>query len=184
MNEVNQEAVIVRLLESTSAQTNGTVIAQIFDEALDRLVTQWAYNRIDDRQWTPGFAEKVSDLVRSTRNRQGFMSYVGKCEMLALRSMQDGFERSCYYRSHIQVLVEEFVPFADLVHPADVGALAQIDELYVNDANEIPPIPSEDIPSWVPESHWWWRAPTRLDMSQQEIDEKLHDYYAEDWETR
>ncbi|WP_431872896.1 hypothetical protein [Nocardiopsis eucommiae] len=178
-----EEGVILHLFESTTGETNGTVIAQIFDEALDRLVTQWAYNQIDNRQWPSGFVRKVADLVRSERNRQGFMSYVGKCEMFASRSMQDGFQRSCYYRSHIQILIDDFVPFADLVHPADVGALADIDEIYVDDANQIPPIPPEDIPSWVPESHWWWRAPTRLDMSQQEIDEKLNDYHPEDWET-
>lgn len=184
MNEARaEENVILSLLESTDNETSGAAIASIYDEAVDRLVTLWAYNRMNEQEWPPDFVDKIRGLLKSDANRHGFQAYVSKCEMLALRSMQDGFRRSCYYRSHIQVVIDEFVPFAELVHPADVGGLAEIDELYVNDANEIPPIPPGDIPSWVPESHWWWRAPTRLDMSQQEIEEKLYDYHPEDWDS-
>lgn len=184
MNEARtEENAILALLESTASESSGAAVASIYDEAVDRLVTLWVHNRNNEQEWPSDFVDAVRELLKSAANRHGFQAYVGKCESLALRSMQDGFRRSCYYRSHIQVVIEEFVPFAALVHPADVESLADIDEIYVDDANQIPPIPPEDIPSWVPESHWWWRAPTRLDMSQQEIDEKLNDYHPEDWET-
>ncbi|MEU3019506.1 hypothetical protein ABZ635_19180 [Nocardiopsis sp. NPDC007018] len=175
-----EEDTIVALLESTTGDLSGPEVVRVFDEALDRLVTLWAYHRRDGGQWSPGFVERVRELVRSDANRHGFQAYVGQCEAFALRSMGDGFQRSCYLRSHIQVLVEEFVPFADLMHAADSGALDAIDELYVEDAHGIPPIPPDQLPTWVPASHWWWRASTRVDMSRQEIDEKLHDYSLSD----
>ncbi|MFE9246599.1 hypothetical protein [Nocardiopsis sp. NPDC006938] len=97
-----------------------------------------------------------------------------------MRRRGDGFVSACYLRSKIQILNEYFVPFADLVHPADAGARERIDSLYVKDADDIVPIPPGEIPWWVPESHWWWRAPTRHDWTEAEINEKIHDYSLSD----
>ena len=179
-----EEREILSLLESNTDDVTGKTAARVFDEAVDRLVDLWVENREKQRAWPSGFQEQVAALLRREGNRLGFQAYLNECEIYALRSKQDGFHRSCYYRSHIQVLIDESVPFADLVHPDDTDSLDDIDAIYVNDADDIVPVPPEDIPSWIPESHWWWRAPTNHNMSQREIHEKLYDYHPEDWDNR
>ncbi|QVJ01960.1 hypothetical protein KGD82_03305 [Nocardiopsis eucommiae] len=155
--------------------------ARNFPEAVESLMRLWEDHHRSGRAWSPDFVEEAARLLRKEGNRHGFTAYFGACRRYSLRRRGDGFVSACYLRSKIQILTDEFVPFADFMHPADSGALEKVDKLYIKDANDIAPIPPEEIPWWVPESHWWWRAPTRLDMSQQEIDEKIHDYSLSDF---
>jgi hypothetical protein len=50
--------------------------------------------------------------------------------------------------------------------------IEEIDEELADAADEAPPL--LDVPSWVPESHWWWREPRRTNMSEEE---RLHRLY-------
>ncbi|WP_049569750.1 hypothetical protein [Nocardiopsis sp. SBT366] len=103
--------------------------------------------------------------------------------MYTLRITGEGFPNACYYRSKIQILIDDFVPFADLMHPADSDKLDVVDALFTSNADDIVPIRPKDIPWWVPDSHWWWRVPTRDDWSEEEINAKINDYYDDDWDS-
>lgn len=152
-----------------------------FPEVAEAIKSLWADNRQHDRTWSPRFKEAATELLRKEGNRFGFRAYFFTCQAYSLRSASDGFLKACHYRSRVQILIDEFVPFADFMHPADSKALEYVDSLYTQDTDEIPPISPEEFPWWAPESHWWWRAPTRLDMSQREIKEKLYGDYSEDF---
>ena len=160
-----------------NAYRNAPDCTRGFPDVAEAIKSLWADNRQHDRTWSPGFREAATELLRKEGNRFGFRTYFFKCRQYSQRSARDGFLKACYYRSKIQILIEEFAPFADFMHPDDSDALDYVDSLYTKKADEIPPIPAEEIPWWVPESHWWWRAPTRLHMSQREIDGKLGDYF-------
>ncbi len=152
-----------------------------FSNAVDNIVTLWTENRKNKTTWTSDFQGKASKLLRTLENKSAFQIYLSNFDVYAHRSMTDGFYRSCSMRSKIQVIVEEFVDFADLVPEEDADHLEYIDDLYKDFADDIPPIPHDKIPSWVPASHWWWRVPTRHDMSREEIEERLYEIYPEDW---
>ncbi|WP_049569758.1 hypothetical protein [Nocardiopsis sp. SBT366] len=143
----------------------------------------WAYQRRNDPVWSQGFQKRFSELMRTPGNRHGFLVHEGECEIYGLRCRGDGFSTFCFLRSEIQIIIDEFVPYADLVHPEDVDSLDILDDVIRESVDDIVPLDPGEAPSWVPESHWWWRAPTRHDWTQREIDEKLYDYYVEDWET-
>lgn len=174
---------LVALLESNSKETDGRNSREAFREIANRIMNLWARNRRNDPVWPLGFQEQVAALLRHRGNRWGFQHYLTDCEAYALRSTGDGFPDSCTLRSGIQLINDEFVPISDLVHPDDADHLEFIDDMYTQKAGDIPPIPPENIPSWAPESHWWWWAPTRHDMGQREIHAKLYDYHPEDWDT-
>ncbi|WP_049569755.1 hypothetical protein [Nocardiopsis sp. SBT366] len=181
MDQFSPEEQAVLELLRTNAEEAPPASARNFPEIVEGIIHLWADHRRNDRAWPPEFVKETARLLRKTGNRHGFSFYFNTCKKYSRRRRGDGFQRACYLRSRIQILTDDFVPFSDLMHPADSGALKKVDMLFVEDAHDIAPIPPEQIPWWVPESHWWWRTPTRLDMSQQEIDEKIHDYSLSDF---
>ncbi|MFD3688594.1 hypothetical protein ACFWTE_27675 [Nocardiopsis sp. NPDC058631] len=120
------------------------------------------------------FRSRVAYLLKSERNFNSLISYMSQCEHYSRMSKLDGFKRSCQIRSNLQILNDEFVPLNDVLSPADLETLDDAEDTYRENADDIPPVPEEEIPAWIPDSHWWWRVPIRKDMSQQEIDERLH----------
>ncbi|QVJ01958.1 hypothetical protein KGD82_03295 [Nocardiopsis eucommiae] len=154
-----------------------------FPGVVDDVASLWVDNQRHDRAWSPDFVKEAARLLRKDGNRHGFSAYYGMCQTYALRISGEGFPNACYYRSKIQIIIDDFVPFADLVHPADSDALETVDTIFVRKADDIVPIPSKDIPWWVPESHWWWRVPTRDDWTEDEINAKINDYYDDDWDS-
>ena len=183
-DDTNTEEDLIALLEINAEEIDVRRSGNAFEEIADRIMGLWAHNHKNDPVWSPDFQEQVATLLRRPGNKSGFRSYLLDCETYALRSTGDGFAKSCDRRSGIQFIIDEFVPFSEFVHPDNADQLEDIDDLYTQHADDIPPIRPEDIPSWLPESHWWWRAPTRHHMSKQEIDRKLYDYYPEDWYNR
>ena len=173
---------LIASLEENAEQEDGKKAKEFFRDIVFQVVKLWAANRNNDPVWPPGFQEQVATLIRRPGNRWGFQIYFSECQRYGMRSMTDGFNDSCLMRSKIQVIIDNFVPFSDLVHPDDVEDLEMLDDFYTENADEIVPISAEEIPSWIPESHWWWQVPTRHDMSQREIHEKLYDYHLEDWD--
>ncbi|MEU3019507.1 hypothetical protein ABZ635_19185 [Nocardiopsis sp. NPDC007018] len=174
-----EEAVLERLRKNAVAAAPDS--ARNFLGIGDDIVLLWTDNRRHQRSWHPRFQEEAAELLRKSGNRHGFTYYFFHCEDYSLRISGDGFWNACYYRSKVQILIENLVPFADLVHPADTDGLEEVDELFVSKADDIVPIPPEEIPGWIPESHWWWRVPTRHDWTETEINERLYGYYEEDY---
>lgn len=113
-------------------------------------------------------------MLKKGRNPGSLISYMSRCEHYSRMSKLDGFRRSCLIRSNLQILNDEFVPLTSLLNPVELETLEDAEDTYREDADDIPPVPEEEIPAWIPDSHWWWRVPTRKDMSQQEVMERLH----------
>ncbi|MCW2858412.1 MAG: hypothetical protein JWP48_120 [Actinoallomurus sp.] len=111
------------------------------------------------------FRERVVELLKSGRNPVHLVSYRNQVLERAERGRTDGYESASLGRSALQILKDEF-PADQLFDDLARDDLEEIDETLADAAEDAPPI--QDIPSWVPESHWWWRAPKRTDMSDRE----------------
>jgi hypothetical protein len=119
------------------------------------------------------FKNRAAEILKSGRNPGSLIAYLSECEHYARMSKQNGFKRSCQIRSNLQIFNDEFVPLDTVLSSADLETLEDVEDTYREYADDIPPIPEEEIPAWIPDSHWWWRIPTRRDMGQQEIHGRL-----------
>lgn len=123
------------------------------------------------------FRDRLTDLLGREPNLTGLRRYLHQCSLYAQRGRLDGFESACWMRTGLEVLKEECVAWE---RPSSAGIreeleeLEEIDEMIERVSDEAPPIPEEDIPGWVPESHWWWRAPEQQGMSQEERERRLY----------
>ncbi|MBB6174075.1 hypothetical protein HNR23_004135 [Nocardiopsis mwathae] len=135
---------------------------------------------LPDDEETNSFKRKVSDLLRKGGNPSGLTILIGDCYRYAERGRLDGFHQACLLRSKLQVLQDEFVDLEEVVHEPDRGEIAEIDELLEEVSDDAPPVPEKDIPNWLPDSHWWWRAPKQQDMSHEERMRRIL-YDENDW---
>lgn len=120
------------------------------------------------------FKNHVVRLLKSGRNPGGLSVYVFECYNYASRGRLDGFERACYLRSALQLLNDEYAPWEQLLSCEDLDEIAEIDETLVEVSDDAPPVLEEAIPKWLPETHWWWRAPKRQDMTERERYERIY----------
>ncbi len=178
----NKEKTITIRLKEVAKETDSITQREEFIDIVDEIIDLWTENRKAGTTWTPGFQGEVAELLKLTENRASLYLYLAECEEYALKSATSGFYASCSMLSKIHILTEEFIPLSEIVHPNDIETLEVIEETYLNYADDIPPIPHDKIPSWVPESHSWWRIPTRHDMSKEEIKERLYEICPEDWD--
>lgn len=114
------------------------------------------------------FRQELKDFLNSEAGKAGLWKYINLCDDYAMRGTTDGFEPACSYRSVLQLLNDEFVPWVDIDIPTLVEDMEGIDETLLDVAEDAPPIREHEIPDWIPESHWWWRAPKKQDMSEKE----------------
>jgi hypothetical protein len=112
-----------------------------------------------------GFRERVVELLKRGRNPVHLSAYRSLVLERAERGRLDGYEPASLGRSALQILKDDY-PSAELFDELARADLDEIDEALVDAAEDAPPI--EDVPSWVPDSHWWWRAPKRTDMTDRE----------------
>jgi hypothetical protein len=149
----------------------GTALVRDAVEGLLALREAMAQGDIPDPAELRRFRERVGELLKSGRNPGQLGGYRGRVLVNAQKGRFDGYEPASRGRSALEILREDFAdeyPFDDLAR-AD---LEEIDEELTDAAEEAPPI--LDVPSWVPESHWWWRAPKQMDMS---VEERRHRLY-------
>ncbi|MFC7329197.1 hypothetical protein [Marinactinospora rubrisoli] len=125
------------------------------------------------------FKEQVVRLLNSGRNPAGLSIYTFDCFNYAMRGRLDGFSRACHRRSALQLLNDEYTPWSELLIPDDLDEIMEIDETLEEVSDDAPPVPEAAIPSWVPDTHWWWRAPKRQDMTAEERAERI-DYDSND----
>ncbi|UOE19120.1 hypothetical protein NI17_020555 [Thermobifida halotolerans] len=123
------------------------------------------------------FKDRLTDLLGREPNLTGLRMYLHQCSLYAQRGRLDGFESACWMRTGLEVLKEECVAWE---RPSSAGIreeleeLGEIDETIETVSDEAPPVAEEDIPGWVPETHWWWRAPKRQEMSREERERRLY----------
>ncbi|MEU0490504.1 hypothetical protein ABZ249_14850 [Nocardiopsis sp. NPDC006139] len=124
------------------------------------------------------FKSKLSHLLTGENNSGGIYSYTTTCGIYAERGRLDGFEEACEMRSILQILNDDFIDWNCIENPgirdAFIEDLEDIDETLRDVSDEAPPVREEDIPNWVSADHWWWRSPQQQNMSQAEIDRRLH----------
>ncbi|MEY9214914.1 hypothetical protein NI17_017460 [Thermobifida halotolerans] len=124
------------------------------------------------------FRVRFTELMSRERNLAEMDVYLFDCLCYAQRGDLNGFEPACWMRSSAQILHDVCV---DWNHPGS-AAIRELFEEHIEEIDETirlvswdaPPVPEEKIPDWVPESHWWWRAPMRKDMSPEERDRRIN----------
>jgi hypothetical protein len=162
---------IVSLLErAVSGPPNGVALVRGAVEGLLTLRGPLARGDSPDADELSRFRKRVAELLDSGHNPGQLAAYRGRVLVNAQKGRFDGYEPAARGRSALQILREEIGEelFDDLAR-AD---LEEIDEELADAAEEAPPI--RDVPSWIPESHWWWRAPKRTDMSEEERRHRLY----------
>lgn len=76
-------------------------------------------------------------------------------------SPDDGWDAAGMRRSAIQLLFDEFPGGVALFSTEGRELLDEIDEAFCERVRFVPPMPDDDIPPDLPESHWWWRLPEK-----------------------
>ena len=117
------------------------------------------------------FQRRVAEFLKTGRNPGQFSQYREHVLEYAERGRYDGYELASLGRSALEFLREDFA-YLDVFDEMTESDLEEIDEELTAAAEEAPPI--RDMPSWVPESHWWWRAPKQTDMSEEERVNRLY----------
>ncbi|RCV49120.1 hypothetical protein [Marinitenerispora sediminis] len=161
-------------LESGSAATH---VERALDKLMDlQQVVQETPQSPEDFAY---FKKQVVQLLKTDQNGHGLTMYVFHCFNYAGRGRLDGFEEACHRRSAVQLLNDEYAPWSELFIPDDLEVIEEIDELLEEASDDAPPVPEPGIPGWVPDTHWWWRAPKRQDMTEEERAERI-DYDSND----
>src|SRR5699024_596976 len=121
------------------------------------------------------FKESFSALITEKQNFKSLRDFIELCSSFAERGRLDGFNSACYKRTTIQLIDDEFMNWEKYPSQKELFMedIEYIDETIEDVSDDAPPVLEKDIPDWVPESHWWWRAPKRQDMSEAERRDRL-----------
>jgi len=108
-----------------------------------------------------GFNAALSELLVSGNNPIRLSLYVVRSQTAAENGRHEGYRPACWRRSMIQILGDAFVPLESFLRPIDLDALPRIDDALEAVAADASPATVEEVPAWVPETHWWWWEPAR-----------------------
>ena len=114
---------------------------------------------------SPGFREfsgNLAELLAQGNNPDRLGLYVVRSETAAENGRHEGYRPACWRRSMLQILGDEFVPWSVVLRPRDVDAITRIDDALAEVAVDAGIATEDEVPSWVPDSHWWWWEPVRL----------------------
>lgn len=165
------QGIVSALEKAASGPPNGWALVRYAMGGLLTLREAMARGDAPEPEELTRFRQRVAELLRTGRNPGQLAAYRGHVLVYAQRGRFDGYEPACRGRSALQILRDEF-PDGDLFDDLARVDLEEIDEELADAADEAPPI--LDVPSWVPESHWWWREPRRMDMSEEERRYRLY----------
>lgn len=108
------------------------------------------------------FTTDLAELLAGGNNPDRLGLYVVRSQTAAENGRHEGYRPACWRRSMLQILGDEFVPWTAVLRPQDIDAIARIDTALAEVAAEAGIVTEEEVPSWVPRSHWWWWEPVRL----------------------
>ncbi|MFE2956597.1 hypothetical protein [Nocardia tengchongensis] len=108
-----------------------------------------------DAQQLIDFRAGVVKLLR--RNEDNLWSYLCHALDSVLASAEYGWYEPSMYRSVIQILMDEYPGGAAIFEDEDREYVDEMDEFMRVRGPLTEAISEEQIPRWVPESHWWWR---------------------------
>ena len=108
------------------------------------------------------FNANLAELLVSGNNPDRLSLYVVRSQTAAENGQHEGYRPACWRRSMLQILGDEFVPWTAFLRPVDLEAITRVDEALERVAGSARPVSEEEVPDWVPQSHWWWWEPARL----------------------
>ncbi|MBQ1083946.1 hypothetical protein KBX21_22415 [Nocardiopsis sp. B62] len=165
---------IIESLESQDAEANTrarTALSLVVPLSLHLRSSKVPTGDVDE------FRTRFTRLISSESNFTGLYRYLGDCSDYADLGRLNGYAQACLMRSVLQVFDDEFAAWSQagstVVHEGFRGEIADIDQSLREVSDEAPPVREDEIPNWVPESHWWWRAPRQQDMSEAERNSRL-----------
>lgn len=143
--------------------TRGRDRDALMDTAFARLFELYQATSLAERQSPAGqnFNARLAELLVSGNNPVRISLYVVRTQTAAENGQHEGYRPACWRRSMLQVLGDEFVPLQSFLRPVDLDALPRIDDALEAVAANASPATVEAVPSWVPETHWWWWEPAR-----------------------
>jgi hypothetical protein len=169
--EAIMRAIVSALETASSGPANGSALVGEALKGLIALRQRAAHGDVPAPEELDRFRRRVAELLKTGRNPGQFSQYREHVLEYAERGRYDGYELASLGRSALEFLREDFADL-DVFDDMAESDLAEIDEELTAAAEEAPPI--RDVPSWVPESHWWWRAPKQTDMSEEERLNRLY----------
>ncbi|HJE60772.1 MAG TPA: hypothetical protein K8V84_20040 [Nocardiopsis listeri] len=135
----------------------------LMDTAFARLFELYRATSRVERQ-SPGgqnLIATLSELLVSGSNPDRMGLYVVRTQTAADNGRHEGYRPACWRRSMLQILGDEFVPWERFMRPGDLESIPRIDDALEAVAAEAAPTSVEEIPTWVPRTHWWWWEPAR-----------------------
>ncbi|MFE9245161.1 hypothetical protein [Nocardiopsis sp. NPDC006938] len=165
---------IIESLESEDTEANtrvGTALSLVVPLSLHLSSSHVPTGEVDE------FRTRLTRLISGEPNFAGLYRYLGDCSDYAELGRLNGYARACLMRSVLQVFDDEFAAWSQaesaVVLEGFSEEIADIDQTLREVSDEAPPVREEEIPNWVPDSHWWWRAPRQQDMSEGERASRL-----------
>ncbi|OLT28287.1 hypothetical protein BJF83_16020 [Nocardiopsis sp. CNR-923] len=107
------------------------------------------------------FNATLAELLVSGNNPARLSLYVVRTQTAAENGRHEGYRPACWRRSMLQILGDAFVPWDRFLRPVDLEAVPRIDDALAAVAADASSPSGEEVPAWVPESHWWWWEPAR-----------------------
>lgn len=163
---------IVLRLESSAGERNVSGVSRSL--SLLRRLHEVLQNNAIPNEELQIFKLRIRELLERESNSLGFVDFIYDTGQYAERGSMDGFDEACSRRSLLQILNDHFVPWEKFERIHLRSEIEDIDESLEDASESAPPFREDEIPDWVPESHWWWRAPKRQDMSEAERHWRRH----------
>lgn len=108
------------------------------------------------------FNATLAELLVRGNNPDRLSLYVVRSQTAAENGQHEGYRPACWRRSMLQILGDEFVPWNAFLRQVDLEAIPRIDDALEYVAGNARLVTEEEVPAWVPKSHWWWWEPARL----------------------
>lgn len=136
----------------------------LMDSAFAALFDLYRATNPAQRQSPAGreFTADLAELLAGGNNPDRLGLYVVRSQTAAENGRHEGYRPACWRRSMLQILGDEFVPWTAILRPQDIDTIARIDVALAEVAAEAGIATEEEVPSWVPITHWWWWEPVRL----------------------
>lgn len=135
----------------------------LMDTAFARLFDLYQATTPDQRRSPAGqnLNATLAELLVSGSNPDRMGLYVVRTQTAADHGRHEGYRPACWRRSMLQILGDEFVPWERFMRQGDLDSIPRIDDALEGIAVEAGPTSVEEIPVWVPRTHWWWWEPAR-----------------------
>ncbi|GAB3213866.1 hypothetical protein ACQEU5_07345 [Marinactinospora thermotolerans] len=173
-SQFHMSSVLAFLEESSRRKEIGNTT---IERAVSETMTLYRALKEEGNKAPGSFRADFTRLLNSGRNPVGISLYGLNCLIHAQRGRTDGFPSACVERSALQIIADEFMDWEQELDERireELEDFEEIDETIREVSDEAPPFRENEIPGWIPSSHWWWRAPHQQDMSETEREDRLY----------